>query len=66
MGGSPGQTVVETAATRLGRTAKECYYDNPTLFSRESAGNSNGPGGSAVGVADVEGGNVPVPASLRW
>lgn len=61
--GASTKCVTQLAATRFGRTPRECFEDMPVLVSRRPAGT---PGGEAVGIAPVEGGNVPVPAALRW
>jgi len=61
--GAAVKCVIEAAATRVGRTPKECFEDKPILFQRRGAGT---PAGTAIGIAPIEGGNVPIPAELRW
>lgn len=45
---------VDLALCRIGRTPAECYADRPTVYSRESAGNDNGPGGVITAIPNIE------------
>jgi hypothetical protein len=45
---------VDIALSRIGRTPAECYADRPTVYSREPAGNDNGPGGSITQIPNLE------------
>jgi hypothetical protein len=54
-------TEIEHALCRIGRTPAECYGDRPTVYSRESASNPNGPGGSCAQIP-----NLVVPDIRVW
>jgi Bacterial Ig domain/Fibronectin type III domain len=59
--GTPGTMKQEIAGPRVGRTPREAYEDNPTLWDHWS----DSGGGSWVQRPPMNG-NVPVPAALAW
>jgi len=60
--GFPFDCVVEVAATRFGRTPKECYEDKPVLFSAWQEGT----GGTLTAIDPVKSTDAQVPTQLRW
>lgn len=57
----------EIAATRFGRTPKECYEDRPVFLKGGSAGQEGGTSyGSFTAIAPRKSDEVKIPASLQW
>jgi len=64
--GMPSRAEVEVAARRIGKTPQECFNDKPVVFVRAGKGQLPGNPGTITTIPNVDGGKVPVPASLRW